>query len=139
MLEQKVISFLLIHLIVAFSHPQQGFLKNQYQELNSKIDELNFVNQTALNQRMLFQLITSSINEEAKQDLCPYPGFYGDYCVGLEGQQENLNLYKEIRMKRQNAQQNAETDRFQMICTDCIPNIYNSPNGQILQCNCPAF
>ncbi|KAL4474492.1 hypothetical protein ABPG72_016170 [Tetrahymena utriculariae] len=28
---------------------------------------------------------------------------------------------------------------FKIICTDCIPSIYNSPNGDIEQCNCPSF
>ncbi|KAL4511131.1 hypothetical protein ABPG73_008209 [Tetrahymena malaccensis] len=28
---------------------------------------------------------------------------------------------------------------YKMICTDCIPAIYNSPQGDIIQCNCPAF
>ncbi|KAL4511149.1 hypothetical protein ABPG73_008227 [Tetrahymena malaccensis] len=29
---------------------------------------------------------------------------------------------------------------FKIVCTDCIPSIYNAPNGQILlNCNCPGF
>ncbi|EAR96709.1 MAC/perforin domain protein (macronuclear) [Tetrahymena thermophila SB210] len=28
---------------------------------------------------------------------------------------------------------------FKMICTDCIPSVYNSPQGQVFQCSCPAF
>ncbi|KAL4474493.1 hypothetical protein ABPG72_016171 [Tetrahymena utriculariae] len=28
---------------------------------------------------------------------------------------------------------------YKMICTDCIPALYNSPQGDIVQCNCPAF
>ncbi|KAL4484620.1 hypothetical protein ABPG74_019797 [Tetrahymena malaccensis] len=28
---------------------------------------------------------------------------------------------------------------FKMICTDCFPSIYNSPQGDIFQCSCPAF
>ncbi|KAL4511132.1 hypothetical protein ABPG73_008210 [Tetrahymena malaccensis] len=28
---------------------------------------------------------------------------------------------------------------YKLTCTDCIPNIYNSPQGDILQCNCPGF
>ncbi|KAL4511137.1 hypothetical protein ABPG73_008215 [Tetrahymena malaccensis] len=28
---------------------------------------------------------------------------------------------------------------YKMICADCVPNIFNSPNGDIVQCNCPGF
>ncbi|KAL4474478.1 hypothetical protein ABPG72_016156 [Tetrahymena utriculariae] len=32
-----------------------------------------------------------------------------------------------------------ENSKFKMICTDCIPTIYNAPGGRLLQCLCPAF
>ncbi|KAL4511136.1 hypothetical protein ABPG73_008214 [Tetrahymena malaccensis] len=35
--------------------------------------------------------------------------------------------------------QPAPNEYFKMVCTDCIPAIYNSPQGELLQCNCPAF
>ncbi|EAR96748.2 MAC/perforin domain protein (macronuclear) [Tetrahymena thermophila SB210] len=124
MLQQKILAFLLIQFILTLSHPQQAFLKNRNhsESFNSQIQDLNLVNESVLNQRQLFQLITSSINEEAKQDLCPYPGFYGDYCVGLQGQQEQLNVYKEIRMKRQQMSQNSETEQ-------AVQGIQNMPSG----------
>ncbi|KAL4462157.1 hypothetical protein ABPG73_018902 [Tetrahymena malaccensis] len=28
---------------------------------------------------------------------------------------------------------------FKLVCTDCMPSVYNSPQGQIFQCSCPAF
>ncbi|KAL4511127.1 hypothetical protein ABPG73_008205 [Tetrahymena malaccensis] len=28
---------------------------------------------------------------------------------------------------------------FKMICTDCVPQVYNSPQGMMVSCNCPAF
>ncbi|KAL4474480.1 hypothetical protein ABPG72_016158 [Tetrahymena utriculariae] len=33
-----------------------------------------------------------------------------------------------------------DTSMFKIICTDCIPSVYNAPNGQtLLNCNCPGF
>ncbi|KAL4511161.1 hypothetical protein ABPG73_008239 [Tetrahymena malaccensis] len=32
-----------------------------------------------------------------------------------------------------------ENSKFKMICTDCIPTVYNAPGGRLLQCLCPAF
>ncbi|EAR96752.1 MAC/perforin domain protein (macronuclear) [Tetrahymena thermophila SB210] len=106
------------------SHPQQAFLKNRNhsESFNSQIQYLNLVNESVLNQRQLFQLITSSINEEAKQDLCPYPGFYGDYCVGLKEQQEQLHLHEKTSMKMQQMYQNSETEQ-------AVQGIQNMPSG----------
>ncbi|KAL4511159.1 hypothetical protein ABPG73_008237 [Tetrahymena malaccensis] len=33
----------------------------------------------------------------------------------------------------------ADYSKFKMICTDCIPTLYNAQGGQLLQCLCPAF
>ncbi|KAL4511135.1 hypothetical protein ABPG73_008213 [Tetrahymena malaccensis] len=62
------------------------------------------------------------------------PVFYGNWVqrgcsfsqVGQGSQYSDLN-------------QPAPNEFFKMVCTDCIPNIYNSPQGDVLQCNCPAF
>ncbi|EAR82452.2 MAC/perforin domain protein (macronuclear) [Tetrahymena thermophila SB210] len=120
MLQQKVLAFLLIQFIIALGHPQQGFLKNR-SHFESFYD-LNLVNESVLNQRQLFQLITSSINEEAKQDLCPYPGFYGDYCVGLQEQQEQFHLHEKTSMKMLLMSQNSDTEQ-------AVQGIKNMPSG----------
>ncbi|EAR96755.4 MAC/perforin domain protein (macronuclear) [Tetrahymena thermophila SB210] len=124
MFPQKVLAFLLIQLIVTQSYPQQAFLKNRNhsESFQSQIYDLNLVNESVLNQRQLFQLITSSINEEAKQDLCPYPGFYGDYCVGLQEQQEQFHLHEKTSMKMQQMSQNSETEQ-------AVQSIKNMPSG----------
>ncbi|EAR82455.1 MAC/perforin domain protein (macronuclear) [Tetrahymena thermophila SB210] len=124
MLPQKVLAFLLIQLIVTLSYPQQAFLKNSNhsESFKSQIYEPNQVSKSVLNQRQLFQLITSSINKEAKQDLCPYPGFYGDYCVGIQEQQESLHFHKKTSMKMYQASQNSETEQ-------AVQGIQNMPSG----------
>ncbi|KAL4474491.1 hypothetical protein ABPG72_016169, partial [Tetrahymena utriculariae] len=60
--------------------------------------------------------------------------FYGNWVsrgcsnsqVGLGSQYSDLN-------------QPPPNEYFKMTCTDCIPTVYNSPQGDVLQCNCPGF
>ncbi|EAR99223.1 MAC/perforin domain protein (macronuclear) [Tetrahymena thermophila SB210] len=68
------------------------------------------------NKRQLFQLMSQSIIEEAIQDLCPFPGYQGSYCI--ENSEQSDALFRNQRKTAYKAQTGQETQQ-----------IYRMPQG----------
>ncbi|KAL4499398.1 hypothetical protein ABPG73_008948 [Tetrahymena malaccensis] len=76
----------IIILIIFILTPAQSLsnvdkIQAHFQDLKNQNENLG-----QNNQRQLFQLLTQSVSEEAIQELCPFPGYQGSYCVGVSGQ-----------------------------------------------------
>ncbi|KAL4511143.1 hypothetical protein ABPG73_008221 [Tetrahymena malaccensis] len=63
------------------------------------------------------------------------PEFYGNWVDrGCSiAQNSNIPQYTDLN------QLPPDFSRFKMICTDCIPSLYNAPEGTLLNCLCPGF
>ncbi|KAL4469614.1 hypothetical protein ABPG74_004867 [Tetrahymena malaccensis] len=130
----------IIILIIFILTPAQSLsnvdkIQAHFQDLKNQNENLG-----QNNQRQLFQLLTQSVSEEAIQELCPFPGYQGSYCVGVSGQPDaQAYIGRRTAQSVKTSKIPPNNSRFQMICVGCLPIVVEVPNGKIFKCNCPSF